>query len=72
MQRLHDRPLHRRRELVNEGRLQTELVQICRNGLEVVRFGEVLCITTGLNWAGVHVFKAFGKAFRGIRIGTQM
>lgn len=72
MQRLCDRPLHRWRELVNEGRLQIELVQICRNGLELDLFGDDLCITTDLNWVGVHVFKAFGKAFRGFRVGTQV
>jgi hypothetical protein len=33
MQRLHGRPVYRRRILVDEGRLQTELVQIRWDGL---------------------------------------
>lgn len=33
MQRLHDWTIHRRRVLVDERRLQTELVQIRRNGI---------------------------------------
>ncbi len=35
MQGVHDGTIHRRRILVDEGRLQTELVQICRNGISV-------------------------------------
>lgn len=38
MQRMHDRTLHRWRIVVDEGRLQAELVQICRHGLSVSRY----------------------------------
>jgi len=54
--------------MVNERRLQTELVQIRRHGLDKARFGDTSCNTIELNCGGGIRIEAFGKAFGGVRM----
>jgi len=56
--------------MVDERRLQTELVQIRRDGLDRNRFGGTSCNTIELTCGGGIRIKAFGKAFGGAWIGS--